>query len=488
MVNQLKKMIFDIVVIGGGPVGLTLVSGLVARHTHRPLRIALIDIRNIGEKYQDPRVLALSEGSRQILMPYAWPEIINPIQSIKVSITQQLGQTYLNRENTILPNLGCVTTYGALLEALDRHVLSISHLYQPTQNTNDRFTLLHDEENLSSKKIILFEATRALSYSRSSNSTFSNSTSSNSSHKKSEETIVVHCQSQNGDEINIKTKLLINAEGSLAITYKTTPTQTANHLLPESLNAHDLEKNNEITIHQDYEQSALVSRVKVSKPIQNEAYERFTKLGAIALLPIGELNLLCDSKNAHFSLSNYLDNHDPAFCLHSNSADYALVWCNSARVNQQLLAMSQKHFLDKLQNEFGSSLGLFTKMSKPNTFDLRLIIKPIRADNHVVRIGNAAQTLHPIAGQGLNLGLRDAQLLINAIAHFGATDKALDKYVCSRQSDRKEVIALTDFLANGFTYRGFNLSPFCGPAFSIINYFPFLKAKFARQMIFGSRR
>jgi 2-octaprenyl-6-methoxyphenol hydroxylase len=132
----------------------------------------------------------------------------------------------------------------------------------------------------------------------------------------------------------------------------------------------------------DYGQSALVGLVEVENAQAHQAWERFTAEGPLAVLP----------------------SHNGPHILN-------LVWCGSPESSAHRLQLSDSEFLENLQKEFGSRIGRFLKIQDRRLYELGLNYrKQITKDNEVW-IGNAAQTLHPVAGQGLNLGLRDAFLL-----------------------------------------------------------------------------
>ncbi|QWE12290.1 FAD-dependent monooxygenase [Polynucleobacter sp. AP-Titi-500A-B4] len=218
----------------------------------------------------------------------------------------------------------------------------------------------------------------------------------------------------------------------------------------------------------DYGQSALVGLVEVDDALPHQAWERFTAEGPLAVLP------------SHYG-PNILN----------------LVWCGSPESSQQRLQLSDADFLNALQKEFGSRIGRFLKIQDRRLYELGLNYrKQITKDNEVW-IGNAAQTLHPVAGQGLNLGLRDAYLLAEKLAglYSGSVDKktpehihdALESYASSRKIDRTTTIGLTDFMARIFTS---NLAPVVvarGLALSALQWLPPVKTALARQMMFGRR-
>ena len=218
----------------------------------------------------------------------------------------------------------------------------------------------------------------------------------------------------------------------------------------------------------DYGQSALVGLVEVESAPPHQAWERFTSEGPLAVLP------------SHYG-PNILN----------------LVWCGTPESSQHRLQLSDADFLNSLQSEFGSRIGRFLKIQDRRLFELGLNYrKEITKDNEVW-IGNAAQTLHPVAGQGLNLGLRDAFLLAEKLvgAFSGAAEhqtpaniqSALESYAQSRKVDRTTTIGLTDFMARVFTS---NLAPIVmarGLALSALQWLPPVKTALARQMMFGRR-
>jgi 2-octaprenyl-6-methoxyphenol hydroxylase len=218
----------------------------------------------------------------------------------------------------------------------------------------------------------------------------------------------------------------------------------------------------------DYGQSALVGLVEVENAAPYQAWERFTAEGPLALLP---------------------SHHGPQMLN--------LVWCGSPESSQRRLQLNDDEFLSNLQNEFGSRIGRFLKIQDRRLFELGLNYrKQITKDNEVW-IGNAAQALHPVAGQGLNLGLRDAYLLAENLVEVFAKPAAehslaniqnvLENYAQSRKVDRTTTIGLTDFMARVFTS---NLAPVVlarGLALSALQWLPPVKTALARQMMFGRR-
>ncbi len=209
------------------------------------------------------------------------------------------------------------------------------------------------------------------------------------------------------------------------------------------------------SMHRDYGQTAIVAHITASAPIQHRAFERFTDEGPLALLP--------------------------------QEDGYALVWCVQADTAQRLLTLSDADFLEELGTAFGTRLGRFTTSTKRNTFPLGLNAQAT-SSARIVAIGNAAQTLHPVAGQGLNLGLRDASVLAKLLTKkMDAT--ALQEFSASRLSDRNATIHLTDIMARTFASApaGGISQALLGFSLGLIDGIKPAKKSLAEQMMFGRR-
>jgi 2-octaprenyl-6-methoxyphenol hydroxylase len=210
----------------------------------------------------------------------------------------------------------------------------------------------------------------------------------------------------------------------------------------------------------DYGQTAVVGTVTMSAPQPHVAWERFTRQGPIALLPTGGVR----------------------------GADYALVWCCAPAEAARRAQLPDDAFLRELGAEFGDRMGRFTQIKGRAAFPLGLNTVDTLVKGSVVAIGNAAQTLHPVAGQGLNLGLRDAHALADAISHYGATRSALVAFAQRRALDRRMTIGATDTLARLFTIDFAPLATLRGLALTALEFVPPVKTALARQMMFGQRR
>ena len=211
-------------------------------------------------------------------------------------------------------------------------------------------------------------------------------------------------------------------------------------------------------IYRDYQQSAIVGWAKLDQNNAHLAWERFTEEGPLALLP--------SHKGPEYS---------------------NLVWCGHPDSSNRRLALSAEAFIKELQEAFGSRAGHFLEVGELRSYDLGLNARKHIIGHHEVWIGNAAQTMHPVAGQGLNLGLRDAHTLAEELSHANDIPSALNHYQKRRQADRRATIGTTDFLARIFTSR---LKPVIwarGIALSGLQLASPIKQALTRQMMFGQR-
>ncbi|HRI17589.1 MAG TPA: FAD-dependent monooxygenase [Burkholderiaceae bacterium] len=211
----------------------------------------------------------------------------------------------------------------------------------------------------------------------------------------------------------------------------------------------------------DYRQTAWVGQVTIEGGAAGTAYERFTRQGPAALLPL----------KAEAG---------------SPTQRAALVWC-VASDDDPVAALDAGQRLTVLQSIFPDAVGRIVAVSPLKHFALGLNAERTLVDGRSVRIGNAAQTLHPVAGQGLNLGLRDAFELVRALAASKDIDAVLRRLEWSRAPDRWTMIAATDFLARSFTWDLPGLGVARGFGIAALQALAPLKSALARQMMFGSR-
>lgn len=208
----------------------------------------------------------------------------------------------------------------------------------------------------------------------------------------------------------------------------------------------------------DYGQHAVVARVTVDRPHEGRAYERFTPQGPVALLPTGE--------------------------------GYALVYTAAPREAERLIALDDGAFLAALQSHFGDRAGRFTAVDGRARFPLRLRAVNVPIALRTAIVGNAAQALHPIAGQGLNLGLRDAAALADLVQAASpeaiGSPAMLQAYARARGRDASRGIAFTDFLASSFSAGSLVPSWGRGLALTLLDLLPPARRALARRMIHGA--
>jgi 2-octaprenyl-6-methoxyphenol hydroxylase len=205
-----------------------------------------------------------------------------------------------------------------------------------------------------------------------------------------------------------------------------------------------------------YAQDALVALVHTEPPSAATAFERFTAEGPLALLPM--------------------------------AGRFALIWSMRPEHAQRLLAATENDFLGELGAAAGSAIDRAVKVDNRALQPLTLKVRSARAEGNEVYIGNAAQTLHPVAGQGLNLGLRDAWDLARALASAAdaAAPATLARFAAQRRLDAGATIRVTDFLAAGFAGENALLRAARGAALTALDILPAPRRFFARRMIFGA--
>jgi len=241
--------------------------------------------------------------------------------------------------------------------------------------------------------------------------------------------------SKNDQTIKLKSKLIIGADGG-------------NSKVREIVGVPNKNK--------PYQQTAIISNVTPGKPHENVAYERFTNQGPIALLPMTD------------------DRCSLVLTVNDENKD-------------EVMAMDDAEFLTYLEKRFGFRTGGFTKTSKRHAYPLSLMRIEEHYKNRVVIIGNAAHTLHPIAGQGFNLGLRDVAVLADAIANAVSRQKdiaetsVLENYTQLRSKDQKKVAFITDSLAQIYSNDFFPLAKARSKGLTFTDLMPTMKHFVAKE-------
>ena len=207
-----------------------------------------------------------------------------------------------------------------------------------------------------------------------------------------------------------------------------------------------------------YGHDALVSKVTAELPHNNIAYERFTPEGPMALLPNGE-------------------------------AGFSLVWTGEKASIDALLALDDATFLTQLHEAFGDRVGKFLSIEKRISFPLKLSTLKSASLSHLAIIGNAAQTMHPVAGQGFNVGMRDAWALAGLIVNTPPEDLGdahmLASYNKLRQRDTRGGILFTDLLVNLFSNDVIGLGAMRGVGLGLLELISPTKKLLVGKMSFG---
>ena len=422
MTDATLDFALDIAVIGAGPVGLAL--ALHAASALPAARISVFDARPFEKDVSgDPRTLALSLGSVQLLERLgAWvPADAQPILEVHVSqqppsmppfvallpkrLADALGEPELRIRaiDEAVPLLGAVLSYGAIVAPLQK-AWGQAQAREP-QRLTSRFG-----QSVSAIKNV-----------------------------------------EGGVEVDAgiaeRFDLAVVAEGGVF--------GQAQHAA--------IELRDRSPLRHDYRQTAWVGQVtfegaagaaSTQRP-PGVAYERFTRHGPAALLPLKD-------------------------------GRAGLVWC-VASDDDPVRDLTDAQRVTVLNGIFHPAAGRIAGVSPLKSFALGLSAERTLTDGRTVRIGNAAQTLHPVAGQGLNLGLRDAFELVQSLSRQADVGAVLRKLEWQRGPDRWAMIAATDFLARSFTWALPGAGAARGLGIAALQALGPVKSALARQMMYGSR-
>ena len=369
----------DVLIIGAGPVGMTLHLALAAGGQSS----LLVDRRPATARGHDPRALALSHGARQLLEQIdAWPApAATPIENIHISQRGGFGRTLIERSEYGLPALGYVLRYNALEAALSAKLAPSARL--------DASEVIDIDAGSEQVKVLL---------------------------------------RQDGRERQLRCRLLIHAEGT-----------------PGDVPGVDV---------RDYAQHAVLAEVTPTPGHGRRAWERFTPDGPLALLPLGE-------------------EYSVVFTLPPDKAD-------------AVMAMDDDSFLAALQAQFGSRLQ-FSRPGPRSRYPLALRLRQTLACGREAWIGNTAQTLHPVSGQGFNLGIRDAWQLATQVLATGAEPASLQAYAATRRVDRQGSALFTDGIVRLFSNDIAPLRLARGLGLLALDLCPPARHFVARRMIWGAR-
>lgn len=217
----------------------------------------------------------------------------------------------------------------------------------------------------------------------------------------------------------------------------------------------------------EYGQTAIITNVEFSEPHGGVAFERFTDEGPIALLPLGESPRATQS---------------------------ALVWTLPEAKADELLRTTDEIFLAQLQERFGFRAGRFTRVAKRFSYPLRLVIAQEQIRSHIVLLGNAAHFLHPVAGQGFNLALRDCACLVETLRDAFAQKKSpgdlsvLEAYRAAQVTDQQLTIEFSDKLVRLFANDHLPLIAMRHLGLLCLDFLPALKDIFVAQTMGAAGR
>jgi 2-octaprenyl-6-methoxyphenol hydroxylase len=210
----------------------------------------------------------------------------------------------------------------------------------------------------------------------------------------------------------------------------------------------------------DYQQTAITANISCERPHNGRAFERFTDSGPIAFLPMS-------------------DNR----C--------SLVWTVKRGDETEILALSDQEFLTRLQDRFGYRLGKLLRVGQRNSYPLKLMQADQAIQHRVVLIGNAAHSLHPIAGQGFNLGLRDVAALADVLAGAETdcgSSRLLHDYAQWRLNDQDTVIKSTSTLVSLFSNNNLIMGHLRGAGLALMDIFPPAKHWLAKNSMGLNRK
>ncbi len=369
----------DILIIGAGPVGMTLHLALAAGGQ----KSLLLDRRPQNALQADPRALALSHGARELLEQIkSWPtRAATPIETIHVSQRGGFGRTLIDKADYRLPALGYVVRYRDLAGALANNLAADALLAE-----SEILDIAPDDEG-----------------------------------------VTVSLRTPQGPR-RLRTRLLVHAEGT-----------------PGEQNG---------VKGSDYRQHAVICEVTPLASHDKRAWERFTPDGPLALLPLGD----------EFSI---------VFTLPPEKAD-------------AIMALDDEAFIAALEKQFGRSMK-FAKPGKRSRFPLALRMRETLVKGNEVWVGNSAQTLHPVSGQGFNLGLRDAWQLAEFVLKNGVDRDNLARYAASRRLDRQGGAFFTDKIVKAFSNDCGPLKVARGLGLLALDVFPPARHFVAKRMIWGAR-
>lgn len=370
---------YDILIVGGGMVGASLVCALAGSG----YRIAMLESKPFGQSDQpsyDSRTTALAYASKNMLEALGvWQSLsmnASPIKQIHVSESGRFGAARFSSVDEGVEALGFVATNQAIGQGL------YAKLEAQIQEFQDAITVIAPAQ--------LQQLTVA------------------------------------PDHVSVRVELQLQADASQVGILKTMELK-CRLLIAADGSASTVRQQAGFKIHRlSYGQSALIANVTPERPHRQIAYEQFSAAGPLALLPMRDDRC-------------------------------SLVWTTTDELADDLLALEDASFLVRLQQRFGYRLGRFVRVGSRQIYPLSLIWAPELVRPRVVLVGNAAHSLHPVAGQGFNLALRDVAALAELLAEAQhanrdiGSEELLQRYAQWRRYDCNRTLWFTDGLIRLFT-------------------------------------
>jgi 2-octaprenyl-6-methoxyphenol hydroxylase len=353
-------MTYDIIIAGGGMIGSSLALALAPLS----LRVAIVEPiprTAAAQPSFDDRSTALSRSTQRMYEAMGlWDDILEaatPVTRIHISDQGRFGFSHIDAEEQNVEALGYVVINRVLGSVLQSALLEVPNLDILCPAEITAARLASDE-------------------------------------------VVATVRRADGSGEEVAARLLVAADGARS-SVRDMLGITANHVA--------------------YEQRAIVGNLLPEKSLQNCAYERFTKNGPLAMLPIAD-------------------------------GRAGFVWTVADRDAERILALDDDSFIAELQDAFGYRLGALSRVGTRESYPLHLSKAMRLTATRAVLVGNAAHGLHPVAAQGFNLGLRDVAALCDCIADYDLDDpELLQHYAAWRKDDQSKLVGFTDGLVRLFS-------------------------------------